>query len=555
MQKRCSILIGIIISCVLCYGQEISIDTEKAASLSRMADFYYTAHNYEKAIDMEKKALEMKSMLYGARSLEYAISAFNVAKYYYGRGIELEAEDNSPDFIQATEYANSSMAIIKDTVLSEMEKLDYNARYQFWQNVNTIFDSIFPRYVAKNPTDSTLSNLYNTVLFSKGITWRKYGGTKTTYWKDIQKALCESDIAIEFISPVVPSNDNMVFYALTIKRGYNSPKMIRLFDILQFQEMLNSYSAKVEKDTMIGEMVWTPLSSELVGVKNVYFSATHVLNNMPIEYMPISETENCCDKYNMFRVSSTQEIVKRKAHNQYRNAVLYGGLRYEPEDGNDVMGTERSGFEPLPNTGEEVLEIAKVLGDDGITCLTYTGENGTESSFMSLSGTPIDILHLATHGMYVSNSEIGRYHDGDEAQHNSILVLSEANKRQLKGMIDRADGIVTASDLSKMNLDNIDIVTLSACESALGEYGVDDSIMGLQRGFKIAGVNTILMSLDKVDDEATRILMVEFYRNLMSGKTKLQSLKEAQKYLRQVENGRYDNSKYWASFIMLDGLN
>ena len=106
-----------------------------------------------------------------------------------------------------------------------------------------------------------------------------------------------------------------------------------------------------------------------------------------------------------------------------------------------------------------------------------------------------------------------------------------------------------------MNLPNLDLVSLSACESALGEYGLDDSIMGLQRGFKIAGANTILMSLNKVDDEATRILMVEFYRNLMSGKTKHQSLKDAQKYLRQIDNGKYDKPEYWASFIMLDGLN
>ena len=89
----------------------------------------------------------------------------------------------------------------------------------------------------------------------------------------------------------------------------------------------------------------------------------------------------------------------------------------------------------------------------------------------------------------------------------------------------------------------------------MGEYGIDDSIMGLQRGFKIAGANTILMSIDKVDDEATKILMVEFYRNLMRGNTKHQSLKDAQKHLRQVENGKYDKPEYWASFIMLDGLN
>ena len=116
------------------------------------------------------------------------------------------------------------------------------------------------------------------------------------------------------------------------------------------------------------------------------------------------------------------------------------------------------------------------------------------------------------------------------------------------------DGILTALEISQMDLHGLDLVVLSACETALGDISYE-GVYGLQRGFKKAGANTILMSLDKVDDEATRILMVEFYKKLMAGKSKHQSLKDAQHHLRQVENGKYDNPKYWASFIMLDGLN
>jgi CHAT domain-containing protein len=116
------------------------------------------------------------------------------------------------------------------------------------------------------------------------------------------------------------------------------------------------------------------------------------------------------------------------------------------------------------------------------------------------------------------------------------------------------DGILTALEISRLNLQSVDLVVLSACQSGLGDVS-DEGVLGLQRGFKKAGVNTIIMSLDKVDDEATKILMVEFYRNLMNGKTKHQSLKDAQKYLRQVDNGKYGKPEYWASFIMLDGLN
>lgn len=552
--KRIFFIIVIGYVCLFTYGQEPGVNIERAMSLSRMADFYYTAHNYEKAIEQEKKALDMKSILYGTNSLEYATSAFNLAKYYYERGMQGEIDSKQSDFIHATEYAKKSMVIIKDTILFEMKGLDYNSRYQLWQSANTIFDSTFPSYVAKNPNDSTLSDLYNVVLFSKGITWRRDGGINTMCWKDIRNALGENDIAIEFISPVVPSNDNMVFYALTIKKEYRCPKMTKLFDILQFHDSLKSCGTKVEKDQKIGDMVWTPLNNELIGIEKVYFSATHVLNNIPIEYMPITDTETYSDRYCMIRVSSTQEIANNKARNQYNKAVLFGGLQYEAIAAKSEDRIERSGFEPLPNTGEEVAEIANVFEKSNISYKVFSADEGTESSFKTLSGSSVDILHLATHGKYIVNNDVGVYHDGDEALTNSVLAFSGVNKRTLSGF-EQDDGIVTALDISQMVFGNLDLVSLSACESALGEYGIDDSIMGLQRGFKIAGANTILMSIDKVDDEATRILMVEFYKNLMSGKTKHQSLMNAQKHLREVENGKYDKPEYWASFVLLDGLN
>ena len=139
---------------------------------------------------------------------------------------------------------------------------------------------------------------------------------------------------------------------------------------------------------------------------------------------------------------------------------------------------------------------------------------------------------------------------------HSFLVMSDGNKLAQREEVFAGtdDGILTAQEISKMNLKGLDLVVLSTCESALGLTTVSDGIFGLQRGFKKAGANTILMSCKKINDEATRILMVEFYKNLISGKSKLQSLKEAQKYLREYDNGKYLDPQYWQSFIMLDGL-
>ena len=206
----------------------------------------------------------------------------------------------------------------------------------------------------------------------------------------------------------------------------------------------------------------------------------------------------------------------------------------------------------------------------------YNGTDGTEESFKQLDGTRPKLMHIATHGFFLTEEEAKKSWltspkmllmaenplkasrpVEDKPMTRSGLLLSGCNHAIQHEQIPESeeDGILTAQEISTLDLRGLDLVVLSACQTGLGDVVSGEGVFGLQRGFKKAGAKTILMSLGKVDDEATRILMVEFYRNLMNGMTKWQSLKDAQQYLRKVDNGKYDAPKYWASFIMLDGLN
>jgi len=94
-------------------------------------------------------------------------------------------------------------------------------------------------------------------------------------------------------------------------------------------------------------------------------------------------------------------------------------------------------------------------------------------------------------------------------------------------------------------------INLSACDTGLGEVN-SEGVFGLQRGFKLAGAKSLLMSLWKVDDEATKVLMTEFYRYLLDGKSKTESLRLAQEYVKSQPG--WQAPEYWASFILLDAL-
>ncbi|MBO7538819.1 MAG: CHAT domain-containing protein [Prevotella sp.] len=544
------------------YGQNADVSVERAKSLSNMADFYFTAGNYDKAIELEQKSMNMIGELFGYKSFEYATSALTIANYYYSKGRnDSSCPQNVTDqsFSKAINNLKIIMSVTTDSLLTGYDKLNSKDKYLLWQQACPLYDRLFPCYVACLRNDSTVSDLYNTVLFSKGITWRDYNEAIKADWRIIQKNLHSDEIAIEFISPVDLDVDNIIYYALIIRKDHVAPYMIKLFDLMQLRKTLESASSKFEKDIQLGKLIWGNLEKEMQGIRNIYFSATHVLHQMPIEYLPIDNQKYYFEEFNFYRLSSTINLCSERIRPKYYCAALYGGLDYDYSQELESDGErpkKRAGVESLYNTRLEIEEISQILKSKGVKCEEYTGLKGTEASFKSLPEHNINVLHLSTHGKYETTIETSKYINEDNALSRSYIALSGVNMKLLDPQIDENnDGIMSALDISKMIFKSLDLVSLAACESALGGYSDDDGILGLQKGFKKAGAKTILMSLDKVDDEATRILMVEFYKNLMSGKSKLQSLKDAQKHLRHVDNGKYDTPEYWASFIMLDGIN
>jgi CHAT domain-containing protein len=91
---------------------------------------------------------------------------------------------------------------------------------------------------------------------------------------------------------------------------------------------------------------------------------------------------------------------------------------------------------------------------------------------------------------------------------------------------------------------------MSACVTALGNVNNSEGVFGLQRAFKLAGAQTLVMSLWEVDDKATSIIMGEFYRNWLSGMSKQEAFKAAQRSLRKEE--RFSSPYFWAAFVMMD---
>lgn len=401
-------------------------------------------------------------------------------------------------------------------------------------------------------------------------------------WEKVRNQLTDDEVAVEFIKtgPEV----NPVYYASVLKKDYKHPEIIRL---CSQQELDNTRSAESIFDYgNLYSAVWRPMADVLRGVSKVYFSPDGELYAFPIEYARMPDGRRVNEAYTIHRLSSTRKILETVPRVSQYNALVYGGLDYDvsadstayPAQADHPVQTAsarsvewdrlfRDGMKYLPESRNEAAMIDSCLIWSLNECTLLTGAEGTESSFKALAPDgSFNLIHIASHGFFWSEEEAryrkrlpflkdyDRKNMEEQALSRAGIAFSGVNK-SLKGdavAIGSDDGILTASELSNMNLSHVDLVVLSACQSGKG-YINGEGVFGLQRGFKVAGVRSLLMSLWKVNDRATSMLMSEFYRHLINGETKTSALAAAQRYVRSQPEFR--NPRYWAGFILLDALN
>ena len=174
----------------------------------------------------------------------------------------------------------------------------------------------------------------------------------------------------------------------------------------------------------------------------------------------------------------------------------------------------------LPNAQVEAVQVAAMFPSSR----ALVRADASKSAVKQL-GNGFSILHFATHGKFDANAPL-----------SSGLYLAKGSE---------SDGVLTVSDLYSLRWD-VDLVTLSACETGLGQVANGDDVIGLTRGFLYAGARSIVASLWEVDDAATEQLMVSFYRNLEKN-DKREALRLAQIETRQ----QYPQPWYWAAFNVL----
>jgi CHAT domain-containing protein len=408
-------------------------------------------------------------------------------------------------------------------------------------------------------------------------------------WQTIQQNLKPNEAAIEFVDFDFYNGkrftDSIYYIALLLRKDKPEPQLINLFEKEQLDSILNNndINSLYTQNIFLYRLIWKPLEKYLSGISKVYFAPTGNLFKISFAALPVNDKEVLSDKYQLVQLNTTAFVTDKKEDfvNASDKIQLYGGIQYTVDTtalkqvtvayhlGNDIAmrflpnDLERGGsIQYLPGTEKEVDEIKDEANKTNTPVTTLSGISATEESFKALNGkNSPSLLHIATHGFFFPDPKqtdsIQRrfetsakvFRQSDNPLFRSGLLFAGANNAwQGKPISGIEDGIVTAYDVSNMYLPNTKLVVLSACETALGDIEGSEGVYGLQRSFKIAGVQNLVMSLWKVPDEETAEFMRLFYDNLFAH----QSISNAFYHAQTDMKNKYRNEPAkWAAWVLV----
>ncbi|MGA2298287.1 MAG: CHAT domain-containing tetratricopeptide repeat protein [FCB group bacterium] len=408
---------------------------------------------------------------------------------------------------------------------------------------------------------------------------------KTITWKDIKNVLKDNEAAIEIIryrkyglvpnkfkpEILIPGYTDSIDYAFLIITNKTSehPELVLMKNGADLEDMFIKqlrHAVMFKYDDYDSYNVyWGELADKLKGFTTIFISPDGVYNKINLNTLYDTKSRKyLLDELDLRYVTNIRDLLTwnenaKVAVSDSRHIVNSASLFGDPLYNVDTLNPDKQGKElipPLPGTRVEIEKITENLKEKNWVVNTYLGNNAKESAVKSIDNPRL--LHIATHGLFLKeNQKVNVNLTGGNAQKlsenpllMSMLLFTGSENTMLSredNQFDSDDGILTAYEAMNLNLDNTELVVLSACETGLGEVKNGEGVYGLQRAFQVAGAKSLIMSLWTVSDEATQELMTSFYTYWLGGISKREAFRKAQLDLKQS----MPNTYYWGAFVMI----
>ncbi len=498
--------------------------------------------------------------------------------------------DGSDNIKEAKRCYENYIKYLKEEIESQIGEMTDVEREQYWLEVSSFLFDCY-RLGAGAP-----EMLYDLALYSKGYLLQHKIENKEQYsWKDVKRALKKNECAIEFIQ-YKGKNDEEWLGALVVKPDSKKPEFVEigkvetignletidgpiLSECIAYDDAF--YKNALYSDSTIYQYLWTDELLSAIGNKGkVYFAPDGITHQIAIEYMLPDSTIDCR------RLSSTRVLLTHKRVKN-GNMLLCGGVDYyayidNRKEENDVEGFmmlhNQAGYiSDLPGTDNETREIYTMRKLENRKDTVLKGSAATDDNIATLANSGYSLVHLSTHGYFtgIQDGTDIKPAISDNALSESGIIFAGAGKNLIDENFDpySSDGILTAKEISEMDLSNVELMVLSACQTGLG-YVTSDGVYGMQRALKLAGVKSMMLTLWSVSDYASYLLMLNFYKELEKDKsaepdihkafnkarrTLIEGEKSTERFSvsslsRRTTKNKFDAPHYINAFIIIDAL-
>lgn len=344
--------------------------------------------------------------------------------------------------------------------------------------------------------------------------------------------------------------------------------------------------------------VWDPVAAQLGNTKLVFVVPDGTLHLVNLAALPTGRSGYLIETGPILHyLSAERDLVSIKSIRKgngllalgdpaFNDTKLYAAAAGKPERSLGVTSTQVAvsrafrgslspcesfqsmRFEPLPGAAREVREIAALWEKDSnsnrkskdptaaqlstANIVKLIGTEATEAEFKERAPGK-RVLHLATHGFFLGE----RCPAGLErtTTENPLLLaglaLAGANHPRA-AQPDEENGILTAEEIASLDLDGVEWAVLSACDTGAGEFRAGEGVLGLRRAFQVAGVQTLIMSLWPVEDEAARQWMAKLYDGRFLKKLDTaKAVHQASLGILSQRRERHQSTHpfYWAGFV------
>jgi CHAT domain-containing protein len=460
----------------------------------------------------------------------------------------------------------SSSIKIRERIMNSSDEF-LKAQYNNWiqkKELLTIALSMSPTQLTENEIDpAALTQEVERLekeLSEKSEIFGESFETKRITFDDVKKSLKPNEVVIEMVRYRYFNHtltDSVIYACLYLKPEFTKPKAIILKDGKKMESRYskfyrNAITGKIPDNVSYG-VYWQPIIDEIGQVATIYLSADGIYNQINLEAIPTPDGRYVIDNSNIVLVSNSKDIYLRKAKTRTsakeNTASMFGNPTFY------LASSESKSIASLPGTEKEIEQLQFMLKQKGWTTTEYVEKSAAEEKIKELNSPKI--FHIATHGLYrpAAAATVENELEGNEAvMAQNPLLRTGLLLRGAGDLLDKTDfnynmenGILTAYEAMSLNLDKTDLVVLSACETGLGELEAGEGVYGLQRAFLVAGAKVLVMSMFRVDDDATQKLMLKFYQKWLNSGNLRQSFIDAKKELR-VE---YPEPIFWGAFMMI----